>query len=67
MLANLRTKLEKQVAELVEINETFVKKNAELAEMHSILYTSLSRLISPISLFYHYWGHNPHLCPVNGY
>jgi hypothetical protein len=27
VLANLRTKLEKQVAELVEINETFVKKN----------------------------------------
>ena len=25
-------KLEKQVAELVEINETFVKKNAELTE-----------------------------------
>jgi hypothetical protein len=32
VLANLRMKLEKQVAELVEINETFVKKNAELAE-----------------------------------
>jgi hypothetical protein len=25
-------KLEKQIAELVEINETFAKKNAELAE-----------------------------------
>jgi cell division protein FtsB len=37
-------KLEKQVAELVEINETFVKKNAELAEQVAKLTDKVAKL-----------------------
>ena len=37
------------------------------AEMRLILYANLSKLISPINHYHHYWDHNPHLYPVNGY
>ena len=37
-------KLEKQVAELVEINETFAKKNAELAEQVAKLTDKVAKL-----------------------
>jgi len=32
-----------------------------------ILYINLSKLISPINPFHHYWGHNSYSYTVNGY
>jgi len=61
---NLNTVLAVVSWQMVEAGKT---PEAAKAEVHLTLYINLSKLISPINPFHHYWGHSSYSYPVNGY